>query len=69
MRKHFLLLFFLCMTIACGALADTGTEICMEQFMQNAHADGTPTVLYTGVTKIALNMRSQADKDLSLIHI
>ena len=63
MRKHFLLLFFLCMTIACGALADTGTEICMEQFMQNAHADGTPTVLYTGVTKIALNMRSQADKD------
>lgn len=31
--------------------------------MQNAHADGTPTVLYTGVTKIALNMRSQADKD------
>ena len=36
------------MTIACGALADTGTEICMEQFMQNAHADGTPTVLYTG---------------------
>lgn len=63
MRKHFLLLFFLCMTIACGALADTGTEICMEQFMQNVHADGTPTVLYTGVTKIALNMRSQADKD------
>lgn len=63
MRKHFLLLFFLCMVIACGALADTGTEICMEQFMQNAHADGTPTVLYTGVTKIALNMRSQADKD------
>ena len=35
MRKHFLLLFFLCMTIACGALADTGTEICIERILHS----------------------------------
>lgn len=63
MRNHFLLLFFLCLLLSFGALADTGTEICMERFMQNANADGTPRILYTGVTKIALSMRSQADKD------
>lgn len=63
MRKHFLLLFFLCIWMTVGALADTGTDICMEKFMQNADENGTPKILYTGVTKIALNMRSQADKD------
>ena len=35
--------------MAFGALADTGTAICMEKFMQNANADGTPKILYTGV--------------------
>ena len=63
MRKHFLLLFLLCLCMAFGALADTGTAICMEKFMQNANADGTPKILYTGVAKISMSMRSQADKD------
>ena len=49
--------------MAFGALADTGTAICMEKFMQNANADGTPKILYTGVAKISMSMRSQADKD------
>ncbi|MFR5788541.1 MAG: hypothetical protein ACLUHE_16510 [Christensenellales bacterium] len=35
----------------------------MEKFMQNANADGTPKILYTGVAKISMSMRSQADKD------
>ena len=57
MRKHFLLLFLLCLCMAFGALADTGTAICMEKFMQNANADGTPKILYTGVAKFSMSMR------------
>ena len=58
------LLLALSMTF-CGAfaLADTGTEVCFEDAMLNANPDGTPRILYTGRTKISLNMRSAADKE------
>lgn len=44
-----------------AALADTGFESCMEDFMASADENGKPAILYTGVSKIAMNMRSEPD--------
>ena len=46
-----------------ASLADYGTEICMEDFMQNADASGKPKILYQGVTKSSLTMRSEPSKE------
>lgn len=57
----FLALFLTVLLMAAGALADTGTAICLEDFMASADASGKPQILYTGRTKISLRMRSEPD--------
>ena len=58
-----LLICLLAVFLPVYASADTGTTICFEEAMRHANADGTPKILYTGQAKIAMNMRSQADKE------
>ena len=55
----FIFIFFLC--AFSGSLADTGTEFCMHEFTKDLGIDQTPHLLYTGVTKVDLTMRSAAD--------
>ena len=42
---------------------DTGYDFCISEFMRAADASGRPQILYTGVTKSSLTMRSRPDKD------
>ena len=61
--KTISLFLLLCMLICPCALADdTGYEICYEDFMEYADANGKPMILYTGRTLVALSMRSLPDK-------
>ena len=52
----------LCLCMALTAAADTGAGVCYEDFMASA-SGGVPRILYTGVTKTSLTMRSQPDKE------
>ena len=64
--RNTLITLFICLLatfLPVCASADTGTAICFEEAMRNANADGTPKILYTGQSKITMNMRSQADKE------
>ena len=61
------LIAFLCLlctlaVLAVGSAEDYGSDICMQVFMQNA-VNGIPTILYTGITKTGLSMRSQPDRE------
>lgn len=59
------ILLLLCMLTVCSTAfadpEDTGYAICFDDFMESAHADGTPKILYTAKTVISLNMRSEPD--------
>ena len=46
-----------------SAQCDTGSDVCFADFMEHADASGTPEILYTGITKASLTMRSAPDKD------
>ena len=64
--RNTLITLFICLLatfLPVCASADTGAAICFEEAMRNANADGTPKILYTGQSKITMNMRSQADKE------
>ncbi|MBQ2990589.1 MAG: VanW family protein [Clostridia bacterium] len=41
---------------------DTGTDVCLYDFMESANKAGKPRILYTGKTNGTLNMRSSADR-------
>lgn len=41
---------------------DTGSGVCMEDFLESAGANGKPKILYTGKTNGTLNMRAEADR-------
>lgn len=58
----FLLLLCTLAVFAVGSAEDYGSDICMQVFMQNA-VNGIPTILYTGITKTGLSMRSQPDRE------
>ena len=45
------------------AKSDTGTVQCYDDFMRSADASGKPQILYTGITRTALTMRSGPDKE------
>lgn len=65
-RYAFLLLAALMFSVLPGiSSADTGTDICLDYFMESADANGKPKILYTAKTTIAMNMRSKADKESS----
>ena len=54
---------WLCLlTLLFSASADTGSKVCYEDFMASA-TGGKPRILYTGITKASLTMRSQPDKE------
>ena len=46
-----------------SSLCDTGSDVCLQDFLSNAAPDGKPQILYTGVTKTSLTMRSKPDKE------
>lgn len=57
-----LLLLVLLASPLCAALADDyGTAVCMEDAMTAADENGTPKILYTAVTTVSLNKRSEPD--------
>ena len=64
MKRLFAFLCLLCTlaVLAVGSAEDYGSDICMQVFMQNA-VNGIPTILYTGITKTGLSMRSQPDRE------
>jgi len=62
-KKHaflILILTFLTAFSVCFA-DDTGDGICFDYFMENA-VNGIPKILYTGITKSSLAMRSKPDR-------
>ncbi len=67
-RSCLLPFFFLFVLLAFCASAkevttDTGYDFCLEEFMRSADASGRPEILYTGITKSSLTMRSKPDKE------
>ena len=58
-----LLLLIPAANAASKVVGDTGADVCMRDFMAAADASGRPRILYTGVTKTALTMRSKPDKE------
>lgn len=62
-RYKLLSLLLLLLTLSCCAAADTGTAICLEDFLASADASGRPQILYTGQTSVSLTKRSEADAE------
>ena len=58
---YLLSLLFLFLPLASFA-EDTGSAVCYDAFMENAE-NGLPKILYTGITKTQLAMRSAPDKN------
>lgn len=56
------LLLALSLMPAAAVATDTGYAVCYEDFMANVPSGGAPTVLYSGKTKISLNMRVRPDR-------
>lgn len=68
MRKSILFILIAGLLFSFSASAkevttDTGFEFCLDEFMRSADANGKPAILYTGITKSQLTMRSLPDKD------
>lgn len=63
MRSIALILTFLLFLSCHAALADTGFDACMEDFMASADENGKPEILYIGTSKISMNMRSEPDTE------
>ena len=63
---HFFFIFLmltLCL-IGCTSAAaqdDYGTAVCMEDAMASADENGVPRILYTAITSVSLNKRSEPD--------
>lgn len=52
----------LCTPLLCLA-DDFGTDVCMEDVLSAADANGTPRILYTAITTMELNKRSEPDPE------
>ncbi|MCI7735732.1 MAG: VanW family protein [Clostridiales bacterium] len=63
MRYKLLSLLLLLVTLSCCAAADTGTAICLEDFLASADSNGRPRILYTGQTSVSLTKRSEPDAE------
>ena len=72
--KRIILFFLLIALFALPACApakevtkDTGYDFCFDEFMRSADASGKPRILFTGITKSGLSMRSRPDKESSVL--
>ena len=62
--RYIALFLTLFLIFSCSAaLADTGFDACMEDFMASADENGKPQILYIGTSKISMNMRSEPDTE------
>lgn len=56
-----MLFLFTCLPACAVAADDYGTAVCMEDALASADESGRPKILYTAITSVSLNKRSEPD--------